>query len=110
MQATTKKRMRPTSSRKRSGRPASKPRDGIAAPYAAYAVTADGTRRPIDDALKIIVELGSTELEIALTIPHPVLASQLRVAAQRGILAVGHGDVGSVYVGIVRGEMPWKPK
>jgi hypothetical protein len=98
--------------RKRGGRPASKARDGIAAPYAAYAVTSDGTRRPIDDALKIVVDLGSTELEIALTIPHPVLSGQIGVAVEDGrILAVGHGDGGSVYVGsIVPREMPWKPR
>jgi hypothetical protein len=106
-----KKRAPSNSATKTSRRLTSKSRDGIAAPYAAYAVTSDGTRRPID-ALKIIVDLGTTELEVDLTVPHPVLAAQLRVAAQGGrLLVVGHGDAGSIYVGsIVPPEMPWKPR
>jgi hypothetical protein len=107
-----KKRMPPQSARKRSRRLASKPPDGIAATYAAYSVALDGTRRPIEDAFTIIVDLGTTELEIDLAIPHPVLAAQIRVATKGGrLLVLGHGDGGSVYVGsIVPREMPWKPK
>jgi hypothetical protein len=111
MRVTMNKRLPSKSAGKRSRRLASKPRDGIAAPYAAYAIASDGTRRPVD-AITIVIDLGTTKLEIDLTAPPPVLAAQLRVAARgERLLVVGHGDGGSVYLGcIVPRERPWKPK
>jgi hypothetical protein len=86
---------------KPSGRPRSKRRDGIAAPYAVYAVAKDGSRQAVD-ADRLVIDLGADEIEIDLTLPHPhpVLAAQLRVAAcGEHVLVIGHGDASSIYIG-----------
>ena len=77
--------------------------DGVSAPYAAYAVTQDGSRRALDGCARLVVDLGVGEIEIELTVPHSVLASQLRISAgDDRILVVGHGDASSIYVGTER--------
>jgi hypothetical protein len=72
-------------------------RTGGAASYAAYAVAADGSRRPLD-AHSLIVDLGGTEVEIDLNsdLPHQLNVS----AAGDGLLVVSHGDAGSVHLSV----------
>ena len=72
---------------------------GHAAPYAAYAVSADGSRHAID-ARRIIVSLGHAELEIDLVVAHPILAGRLGVSTRGGLLTLGPGDAGSVYLAV----------
>ena len=72
---------------------------GGAAPYTAYAIGADGTRKVIR-ARHLVVDLGGSEVEINLRAP-PILSGQLRIAARGDArLVVGHGDAGSVYVAV----------
>ncbi len=74
--------------------------DGVAAPYAAYAITAGGSRRLLDAAF-IVIDLGSAEVEIDLTVAHRILSGQLRVAARsEGCIVVCHGDADSIHVGV----------
>ena len=75
-------------------------RNGIAASYVAYAVAADGSRQPLD-AARIVVDLGGTEIEIDLTVAHPILAGRLHVAARgEGLLVVGPADASSICVAV----------
>lgn len=75
--------------------------DGLAAPYASFAVARDGSRQAID-AHRLVICVGSDEIEIDLTIPHVLLAGQVRVAVcGERVLVVGHGDASSIYVSAV---------
>jgi hypothetical protein len=96
--------MRKATKRRRSSprktKSSTETRNGVSAPYRAYAVAADGSRQLLDDR-RIVVDLGGTEVEIDLLHGHPILAGQLRVAARGGgLLVVGHGDASSVYVAV----------
>jgi hypothetical protein len=74
--------------------------DGVAAPFEAYAVAADGSRRALD-ARSIVVDLGGAEVEIDLLHGRPVLARRLPIAARgEGVLVVGPGDASSICIAV----------
>lgn len=79
-------------------------RDGVAAPYRAYAVAPDGSRAAIE-ARSIVIDLGvgGLGIEIKLHVAHPILRGQLSVQVTpmgEGLLIVGHGDASGVHVGV----------
>jgi hypothetical protein len=88
---------------KASKRPRAKSPDGLAAPYEAYAVTKDGSRRRLRDVHKLFIGVGRAEIEIALTVPHPIVRGRvaIRVRGKRGerVLVLGPGDANRVYLG-----------
>jgi hypothetical protein len=77
-------------------------RDGIVAPYVAYAVAKDGSRRRLLDARKLVIDVGPSEFEIDLSVPHRIVRGRLsiRVWGKRGVCAVvlGPGDGNGVWV------------
>jgi hypothetical protein len=76
------------------------PRDGVAAPFKAYAIGADGVRQVLD-AHSIVVDLGGAEVEIGLFHGLPLLARQLQVGTLGdGVLVVGPGDASSICVSV----------
>ena len=90
-----------TSKRSRVKRP-----DGIVVPYTAYAIAKDGSRRRIPDAYKLVIDVGPSELEIDLAVPHRVVKGRvhIQVWGKRGIraLVLGPGDGNSVWVDSVK--------
>ena len=84
-------------------RGATTPKQGsFTEPYKAYAVAAGGARALID-ADSIVVDVGGKEIEVSLRVPQSQ-RGRLRVAARDGgvdgLLVIGPGDGGSVYVAV----------
>jgi hypothetical protein len=79
-----------------------KPADGLVVPYTAYAIAKDGSRRRIPDAHKLVIDVGPSELEIDLAVPHRVVKGRvhIQVRGKRRVrpLVIGPGDGTSVWV------------
>ena len=76
--------------------------DGIVVPYTAYAIGKDGSRRRIPDASKLVIDVGPSEFEIDLAVPHRVVKGRvhIQVRGKRRVrpLVLGPGDGTSVWV------------
>jgi hypothetical protein len=87
---------------KTSKRSRAKPPDGFVVPYTAYAVAKNGSRRRIRDACKLVIDVGLSEVEVDLAVPHRVVQGRvhIQVRGKRGVrtLVLGPRDGGSVYV------------
>jgi hypothetical protein len=87
---------------KSSKRSRVKPADGPVAPYTAYAIAKDGSRRRIPDAYKLVIDIGPSEVQIDLAVSHGVVKGQVHVQVwgKHGarLLVLGPGDGGSVWV------------
>jgi len=83
-----------------------KPADGLVVPYTAYAIAKDGSRRRIPDAHKLVIDVGPSEVEIDLSVPHRIVKGRvhIQVWGKRGIraLVLGPGDGNSVWVDSVK--------
>jgi hypothetical protein len=77
-----------------------KNREHITSRRPAYAVAADGSRRPID-AEAIVLNLGVGEIVIGLTVDSAFLEQRVRLHTPNDrVLVVGPGDARSIYLGL----------